>query len=122
MVRKSKRKQTVIPFERSSDAVVIDLTLCTAFLCTDENETDAFTVSAVLKSLAECQSILQQTKVLQENKSYFKKIIGKVEENNEFYVRSMKNVFKLKEYLLIISRPRLVINQFYSMLTAWRLR
>lgn len=81
MVRKSKRKQAVIPFERSNDAVYIDLTKCDHLLTSDESDTDNYTLSNVLRSLKECGSILQQTKVLQENKTYFKSILGKTGES-----------------------------------------
>lgn len=66
-----------MPFERNSDAVSLDLSHCIEFLTLDENDADTFALSNVLRSLTECESILQQTKVLQENKTFFKSIIGK---------------------------------------------
>jgi hypothetical protein len=78
MVRKSKRKQAVVPFERSSDAVDLEATLthCASLLTLDESEASVFELSSVLRSLQHCSSILQQTKVLQENKTFFKRLIG----------------------------------------------
>ena len=83
MVRKTKRKQTLIPFEKSGDAVLVDLSLCSDLLTTDENHSDTLFISNVLKSLNDCDSVLQQTKILQENKSNFKSIIGKKIDGND---------------------------------------
>lgn len=92
MVRKSKRKQAVVPFERSNDAVHIELTHCTHLLTLDASDADTFILSNVLRSLKECGSVLQQTKVLQENKTYFKSILGKTDESGSRNTEQTKKV------------------------------
>jgi hypothetical protein len=107
MVRKSKRKQAVVPFERSNDAVNIDLSHCMDFLTLDENDTDTYALSNVLRSLKECGSILQQTKVLQENKTYFKSILGKtaLAESDSLQNENTQKVFNCLAYIHCCTPP-----------------
>ena len=109
MVRKSKRKQAVIPFERTTDSVDIDLELCKEFLLSLELNTDvgndvsdAYTLSSVLRSLKVCNSILEQTKVLQENKTYFKSILNKSQNNFSTSNEETKKVRNLSHNIIIL--------------------
>lgn len=72
MVKKSKRKQTVVPFEKSSSPAHINVATFNDIVNAVEACADLDVILNVVTQLAESNSLASQAKVLQTNKGGLK--------------------------------------------------
>ena len=76
MVKKSKRKQIVVPFERGAAAAVVNVARFQNIVSTiSTNSDDIETVMKTVVLLSECGNLTSQAKVLQERKGVFKVLL-----------------------------------------------
>lgn len=76
MVKKSKRKQTVVPFEKTISAVVVNVSPFTDIVGGERACGEVNDILQTVILLSECDTLADQMKLLQERKGVLK--VGKL--------------------------------------------